>query len=142
MLLSQLKVDRAYVVRLGEGDELITSVEKLAAESNFKGAFFVGIGAFKRFSLGFFKEGKYVKEELALQVEVASCTGNVSLKEGKPFVHCHVVLRDESGKVYAGHLFEGMVYPTFELLLLPVAEAKLVRKYDPATNLFLLDVER
>ncbi len=33
-------------------------------------------------------------------LEIVKLAGNISLKDGKPFVHAHITLADESGKSY------------------------------------------
>lgn len=40
-------------------------------------------------------------------MEISGGTGNVSLKDGKPFVHIHVTGSDSEGKSVGGHLMDG-----------------------------------
>ena len=68
--------------------------------------------------------------------EMASCIGNVSLKDGEPFVHTHVVLADEAGNTKAGHLFAGVVFVA-EVHLHELEGPSLERKRDEATGLSL-----
>lgn len=42
--------------------------------------------------------------------ELISLMGNVSVKDCVPFVHVHVALGDEDGRVYGGHLVEAKVF--------------------------------
>jgi len=69
-------------------------------------------------------------------VEIASCTGNISLLEGEPFVHAHAVLADSSGRVLAGHLVRGTIFAA-ELFVQELAEANLHRAWDKQTGLKL-----
>jgi hypothetical protein len=71
---------------------------------------------------------------------MVSCVGNVSLSDGKPFVHAHVVLADERGSTKAGHLVEGIVFAA-EVHLRRLEGLKLERKYDKATGLWLWEAE-
>jgi len=66
--------------------------------------------------------------------------GNVSLKDGEPFVHAHAVLSDEKGNTRAGHLLEGIVFAA-EVHLSQLEGPKLERKYDEVTGLSLWDIE-
>ena len=72
--------------------------------------------------------------------ELASCAGNISLKDGEPFVHVHVVLADEAGNTKAGHLLEGIVFAA-EVHLRQLEGPKLERKYDEVTGLSLWEVK-
>jgi hypothetical protein len=68
--------------------------------------------------------------------EVASCIGNISIKEGEPFVHAHAVLADQNGNTKAGHLIEGKVFAA-EIHLTELIGEELVRKDDAVTGLSL-----
>ncbi len=72
--------------------------------------------------------------------EIASCVGNISVKDGRPFVHAHAVLADKNGNTKAGHLLEGVVFAA-EVHLRELKGAKLERKYDKVTGLSLWDIE-
>lgn len=43
--------------------------------------------------------------------------GNVSLKDGEPFVHVHVVLSRKDMTTLGGHLIKGRVNPFIELVI-------------------------
>jgi hypothetical protein len=62
--------------------------------------------------------------------------GNISVKDGRPFVHAHAVLADKNGNTKAGHLLEGTVFAA-EVYLRELKGAKLERKYDEVTGLSL-----
>jgi len=42
-------------------------------------------------------------------MEISSCLGNISLKDGEIFVHAHVTLADKEGRVLGGHLAPGTI---------------------------------
>ena len=66
--------------------------------------------------------------------------GNVSLEEGTPLVHAHIIFADSKGNTYGGHLMPGCtVGATFEVSLLVYDEVELVRKFDAQNKLYLLD---
>jgi predicted DNA-binding protein with PD1-like motif len=76
---------------------------------------------------------------LSATQEIASCVGNISMKDGIPFVHAHAVLADQNGNIKAGHLLEGKVFAA-EVHLTELIGSKLVRKNDPVTGLSLWDI--
>jgi predicted DNA-binding protein with PD1-like motif len=103
---------------------------------------FSAIGAVEKAMVGcFLGGGKYSNVSLQGPLEIVSCLGNVSMKEGAPFVHAHITLSDKEGKTYGGHLMAGTtVGATFELTLHSYDQMELARKFDPNTKLFLLDI--
>jgi hypothetical protein len=60
--------------------------------------------------------------------EVLSLSGNVSLKDGKPFVHIHTSLAGRDNRVIGGHLFSGIVCNTVELFILESKSINLIRQ--------------
>jgi len=68
-------------------------------------------------------------------VEVTSLIGNLTIREGRPFVHVHVVLGDSSCRSYAGHLISARV---FMLELLVIELPPLERAYDEVLGIWAL----
>jgi predicted DNA-binding protein with PD1-like motif len=54
-------------------------------------------------------------------------------------VHAHAVLGRRDGSTRGGHLLEGHVRPTLEVMLVE-SQASLRRRSDPATGLALIDL--
>lgn len=69
-------------------------------------------------TIGRYDGREYVKRTIDESSEILSLQGNVSIKEGEPFVHLHVSLADESFSAVGGHLFEGTVSMTIELVII------------------------
>ena len=70
-------------------------------------------------------------------LEIISCTGNISLKEGVPFVHAHAVLSDEQGKTIGGHLFSETPVFAGEFYIQELTGSPFSRKHDEETGLML-----
>ena len=66
--------------------------------------------------------------------------GDIALKDGEPQVHAHVVVGKKDGTAWGGHLLEGHVWPTLELVLVESA-AQLQRRLDEETGLPLIPIE-
>jgi predicted DNA-binding protein with PD1-like motif len=139
--LKQARVSRVIVERLKAGDDVLDVLNELVLQNHVSAGSFTAIGAVEKAVVGYFLgDGKYSNIALEGPLEVVSCLGNVSMREGVPFVHAHITLSDNSGKTYGGHLMPGSkVGATFEVTLHSYAEMELVRKLDPATKLYLLD---
>ena len=144
-LVGLFEYDRCkqLMVRIRHDADLIQSILQLARIKEIEAASFTAIGALKRAKLGYYdqKNRKYREMMIAAPHELVSCVGNVSLSEGKPFVHAHVVLADEKGNTRAGHLLEGIVFAA-EVHLRQLEGPKLERKLDEVTNLWLWEEEQ
>ncbi|MBU4533798.1 MAG: DNA-binding protein [Firmicutes bacterium] len=65
------------------------------------------IGAVTRARVGYYNQTgrSYHALEWNEHLEILCLVGNVSVKDGAPFVHAHVTLSDRFGGVRGGHLF-------------------------------------
>lgn len=133
---------RDFLVRAEHDSDLVQFITELAEKKGIAAAAFSAIGALKQAKLGFYDQEKHEYREIVVDSphEVASCIGNISLRDGRPFVHAHAVLIDEDGNTRAGHLFEGVVFAA-EVHIRELKGAKLERKHDKITDLSLWDIE-
>jgi len=138
MSYRKLDVGRIILVRVKHDSEIIKFVTELAKKNSIMTATFTAIGALKWAKLGFYDQEKheYLESSLLAPQEIASCMGNISIKEGEPFVHAHAVLADQNGNTKAGHLLEGKVFAA-EIHLTELIGEELVRKNDAVTGLSL-----
>jgi predicted DNA-binding protein with PD1-like motif len=115
-------------------------LERFARDCGLSAATFSGIGAFRAVVLGYFdwERKEYLRIPVDEQVEVLAFTGDVALADGEPAVHAHVVVGTRDGSARGGHLLEGHVRPTLELLV-EEAPAELRKRYDPQSGLALID---
>lgn len=143
MEVCQASIGRAVFARFSEGDDLLDSVNEAAKRAEVCAGFFFLIGTLKRANLGFFREGKYETTEMIAPLEIVSCLGNISIKEGRIFAHAHVVVSDEKGNAYGGHVMPGcLIGVTGELVLFEATGIRLSRRFDDKTKLFLLSMEK
>jgi len=140
--LFEYDASKERIVRLNYDADLIQSITELAKNKGIEAGSFTAIGALKRAKLGYYDQKNHEYREMKIDSphEMASCVGNVSLKDGEPFIHAHVVLADETGNTKAGHLFEGIVFAA-EVHLRQLEGPKLERKYDELTGLSLWNME-
>jgi predicted DNA-binding protein with PD1-like motif len=134
---------RTFAIVFGAGEEVGRGLFAFAQEHGVGGAYFTAIGALREVTLGYWRwETKdYERIVLREQVEVLSLAGNVALAaDGAPKVHAHVVVGKADGTAHGGHLLEGHVRPTLEVMLVE-SPHHLRRTHDPATGLALIDVD-
>ena len=141
MSVFEFSTSKELIVRLRQDADLIQSVTELAMSKGIEAGSFTAIGALKRAKLGYYHQKNHKYREMGIESphELVSCVGNVSLSEGKPFVHAHVVLADEKGNTKAGHLLEGIVFAA-EVHLRQLEGPQLERKLDESTGLWLWEV--
>lgn len=74
------------------------------------------------------------------QVELLAMTGNIARDDkDQPKLHAHVVLGKRDGGTVGGHLLEGQVRPTLEVVLVE-SPPHLRRRERPEIGLALIDL--
>jgi predicted DNA-binding protein with PD1-like motif len=132
---------RTFAVVFDKDDEVVEGLTAFTREHAIAAAQITAIGAFKAVTLGFFDPDAmdYKKFALPEQVEVLSLIGDVAEKDGESQIHAHVVVGRSDGSTRGGHLFEGVVWPTLEVILTEVP-SHLRKKVDEETGLALIDL--
>ena len=107
------------VVRLDRGDEIAKSLIEVAKREKVTLASVTGIGATDDFEVGVFdlKRADYEHFRFGGNHEIVSLVGNVTAKDGNPYLHLHITCAGEGGKIVGGHLFEGKISLTAEIFL-------------------------
>jgi predicted DNA-binding protein with PD1-like motif len=131
-----------YAVVLATGDETIGALQQFVRERKIDTAALTAIGAFERAVVGYFdwQLKDYRRIPVEEQVEVLSLIGDVAEAKGEPALHVHAVLGRSDGSVVGGHLLEGHVRPTLEVILTE-PPAHLRKKKDPETGLALIAID-
>jgi hypothetical protein len=106
-------------LRLDPGDELHESIQAVCVSEGVSGAAITsGIGRVRATDVGYLGDDSvYHRVVLEEANELLSMQGNVSVLDGKPFTHIHIVLSDDDHVVHGGHLFSSIVHVTAELHL-------------------------
>ena len=131
---------RTFVLICETGDEAMKALTTFAAEQRLGASHFTAIGAFSRAVVAYFDwpSKQYRNVAIDEQVEVLSLIGDVTVEKGKPKVHAHVVLGKSDATAHGGHLVEGLVRPTLEVVI-GEAPRHLQRRFDAASGLALID---
>lgn len=132
---------RSFAVVLDAGDEVTESLQRVADEESLHASRFTAIGGLSDVVLGFFQveEQTYKRIPLREQVEVLSLVGDVTHEQGRPKVHAHVVVGLSDGTTRGGHLLEGHVRPTLEIMLIE-SPSMLERRHDPRFGIPLITI--
>lgn len=133
---------RTFVVVLDAGDEAFKAISDFAAKERVTAASVTAIGAFARATVGWFDFAtkSYRRIPVAEQCEVLSALGDVAMgDEGRPSLHLHAVLGLSDGSTRGGHLLDGIVQPTLEVMVTETP-AHLRRRKKPELGIALIDL--
>jgi len=133
-------VGRIIFSRIREGEDLADAIKKRVEDKGVKAGFFFVIGSLREVVLGYYREGSYKTFRLDGPLEIASGMGNVALDEkGETIIHAHLVVSNEKGEAFGGHLMKGSyVGATAELVIVEAVGVDLRRALDEKTGLKLL----
>ena len=131
--------DKTFILVFDKGDEVMAELLAFVRTEKIVSAHFNALGAFSDVTFGFFERERQDYKRINVgQVEVMSLVGNVAATEdGEPKIHAHVIVGKLDGTAHGGHLFEGRVWPTLEMILIQTPES-LLRKVDQETGLALI----
>ena len=137
--LTEFGKGRHLVGRLPHGRDLLQSIELLCRTYDVRMATFTLIGAVSSATIGAYDQTQqvYVTVKKEIPLEIVACLGNISLKEGNPFVHAHIILSDEEGQTLGGHLFSETIIYAGEIHIQELRGDSLTREHDETTGLML-----
>ena len=132
-----------YVAVLGEGDEAFSALSSFAVDQRLTAGQVTAVGGFADAVVGWFDRAArdYRRIPVGEQCEVLSLLGDIALAPGGPQPHLHAVLGLADGTTRGGHLLEGHVWPTLEVIIRE-APAELRKTYRPEIGLALIDLDR
>ena len=125
------KIGEKIFVSLQTGDLINKSLTEISVKENISNAWINGIGAIDSVEVGYMDvvNKKYQKRNFNDNYELISLIGNISIKDGVPFVHTHITFSDTEYKVFGGHLFDAKITATGEIIL-TVADSKIDRQFN------------
>ena len=135
------RAERTFAVVFDKGEEVVEGLTDFAGRERLRASQITAIGALSRVTLGYFDRAtkQYRRIPLTEQIEVLSLLGVVTLDGEKPKLHAHIVVGTSDGNARGGHLLEGHVWPTLEMIV-EESPRHLQRRHDPESGLALLDL--
>ena len=136
--MSYKRINDRILLSLKKNDEIFESINKVINQENLKCCSITGIGAIKNVVLGAYpsKIKKYIKKTFNDEYELTNLSGNISLRDKKPFIHIHINMSDEDCKAYGGHLFSANIAVTGEIII-DIIDYNLHRKKSEEIGLYL-----
>ncbi|HEY4214775.1 MAG TPA: DUF296 domain-containing protein [Steroidobacteraceae bacterium] len=124
----QEKTTAAHVfeVRFAAGDEILSGLYDLVAKHRITAGHITGIGGLAPGALlgwGTPDGHGFKKIEIADKTEIVSLLGDISVRNGQPYVHVHMIVASADGSTKGGHLLEARVAPVAELTVVATSLA-------------------
>jgi len=120
--------------RLLRGEHNLLNIAAAAAVAVLSG---VEAGAVERAVISYYNQDKRVYQDIEFDqhLEIVSCLGNLSLRDGVPAAHLHVTFGDSKGHLIGGHLQKGTVVFAGEFVIEEIVGPDLHREHDSETDL-------
>ena len=137
----QLNTQRTIVAKLEPGADILEELERLVHQYDVSGGQISFIGAISQATLGYFDlhSQEYKSFSMDEDLEVTSGMGNISrLENGTPVVHAHIVVANEQGHSFSGHLMKGCKVSVTIEIVMNLFDDSLIRGKDERTGLNLL----
>ncbi len=126
----------ARIYSLKAGAKIPDDIVGIARREKIATAEVEAIGGVEKLRLAYFNHEarKYEEHDFEEFLEVTSLLGNVTVKDGKPFLHIHGNFGRRDLSVLGGHVVEATVFPLLEVVLTPTKNRAL-RKFDEGLGL-------
>ena len=138
----ETNIGRVIVARVMPNEDLIDATKDIVNIHNVKSGLINVIGAFKKFTIGYFdlSSKKYNFKTFEEDVELISCMGNVSYKNGDPIIHIHVSVGKDDYNIIGGHLSQPSIISITGEVFIYEIDKKLNRINEQPFNLSLLEL--
>lgn len=135
----QAKPARTFVGRLATGTDLVEEIERTCVEHGIEAGEVTVVGAVRRAAYAYYHQAdqRYVELASTDHHELAGFVGNISIRDGKPFLHAHCTLANVDGGTVSGHLLRGTEVFVAEVIITEWTDISLVRAHDETTGLAL-----
>ncbi|MBN1534778.1 MAG: DUF296 domain-containing protein [Spirochaetes bacterium] len=130
---------RTILSRLAHGADLLDALTGICTGQGVTAGSLQAIGALSEARVAYYHQETKTYEEIPLpgHWEILSCIGNVSLRDGAPICHAHMILGDARGNTVGGHLVKGCRVFACECTVTVLAGTPLHRGLDEITGLRL-----
>ncbi|MDQ2690384.1 MAG: DNA-binding protein, partial [Chloroflexota bacterium] len=128
----ELTAGRGFVGRLETGSDLVDGIERFCLEQGIVAGQVTVIGAVRRAAFAYYEQEDHRYLELSSDThhEIVGFTGNISLRDDRPFLHAHATFADASGACVGGHLLRGCEVFAAEVMIREIGGVTLVRQPD------------
>jgi hypothetical protein len=109
---------KVFRLEFASGDWAMAGLYEFVKQRKLSAGYLSAVGSFSRADIGSLdpRTNQIRHNPVNEQAEVAAFGGNLWQRDGKPFIHVHVVLALLDGTTRGGHLFEGQIHPLLQVV--------------------------
>ena len=139
--MKSLKFNIGYLVRLDRGEEVTQTLERFLGERKIRAGTVAGLGGIRDAELGYYDlpTKTYQRRTIPGNLELIHYNGNITILDGRPFIHAHAVVSGADFESHSGHFFTAEVALTGEFVIRP-ADWEVERISDDYTGLKLMSL--
>lgn len=131
-----------YVLRLDDGQDLFETISGFALREKLRAAAVVlGIGMFRRATLGYWDGSSYRPLDLTVPHEVVALHGTIAVADDNPSLHLHSALAGPDHRLVGGHLIRATVGMLQEVVIDAFPGRTFGRPLVESYGLRMLDLE-
>ena len=133
-----------YVLSLDNHVEIASALSAFCKEQKILSGRIDGLGAINEATFRFLDPAtkQYVDKTFSEQMEITNLTGNISLKDGLPYLHLHITASRREYSCIGGHLLSARINGACELFVEDFGDGGIGRRFDPETGLNLYNFEQ
>ena len=131
-----------YVLSIDNHEKIVAALKAFCGEKCILCGRIGGLGAVGEATFRYLDPAtmKYVDRTFSEQMEITNLTGNISCKDGEPYLHVHLTCSRKDYSCIGGHLLDARISGACELFIEDWSRfAKVGRKMDPETGINLYD---
>lgn len=130
----------AKLYHLKGGSRIPEDVVALASSEKIATGLVTAIGGVSRVRLAYYnhESKKYEEHDYEEHMEITSLGGNITVKDGKPFLHVHGTFGRRDLSLIGGHVISASIFPLLELVVTPT-ENVATRAYDESLGLSVIE---
>lgn len=126
-----------HILSLDNHVEIIEALKAFCKEKGITAGQITGLGATNDATFRFLDPAtmQYVDKRFAEQMEITNLTGNISAKDGAPYLHVHLTCSRRDYSCVGGHLLKAVINGACELVVDDFTPLAVGRVQDPETGL-------
>jgi predicted DNA-binding protein with PD1-like motif len=137
--VNDYRVKRTILGQLPFGSDLYEELTAIVRREGIRLGRIQALGATTHARVAYYDQNTKVYNPIEFPggMEILNVHGNVSVRDGEPFVHAHILLGDPAGKIFGGHLLPGTKLFACEVFIDELEGPPLERRQEGRTGLHL-----
>ena len=134
---------QCYILSLSNHVSIVEALTAFCEEKDIPAGEITGLGAVNCATFRFLDPVtlKYVDRTFEEQMEITNLTGNISRKDGKPYLHIHITASRSDYSCIGGHLLDARINGACELFVKAFPGTHVGRRPDASTGINLYSFE-